>query len=215
MNFFKFGVSIASVLLLTSTVALADSAVDTIINMGTTQAFTDEAVSDDDLNTILQAGLSAPSAINQQPWHFVAITNKEIIQEIKDAGSSFAPPAGGNAPSAPAPASGSAKAALGDSPAAIIIYMDKSTPSPDPDFDCGLAAENMAVAAASLGYGVKIVSSPTMTLNGDNHDSLCEKLGVDSSLQAVAVLLIGKKDTDVVSNATTRSPMEEKVTIIH
>lgn len=41
-----------------------------------------------------------------------------------------------------------------------------------------------------------------MSLNGANHDALCEKLGVDPSMQAVAVLLIGKADesTDATSS---------------
>ena len=74
----------------------------------------------------------------------------------------------------------------------------------------------MVVAAASLGYGVKIVSSPTSALNGPNHDAICEKLGVDTSMQAVAVLLIGRQaDTiDAVSGATTRDSLESKTTII-
>ena len=72
----------------------------------------------------------------------------------------------------------------------------------------------MVIAAASLGYGVKIISSPTMTLNGANHDAICEKLGVDPALQAVAVLLIGRPDTDAVSGASTRDSMEVKTSII-
>ena len=63
-------------------------------------------------------------------------------------------------------------------------------------------------------YGVKIVSSPIMTLNGANHDALCEKLGVDKSMQAVAVLLIGRADTDAVTSATTRETLDTRTTII-
>jgi hypothetical protein len=122
------------------------------------------------------------------------------------------PPQGG----APASMSGGAKAALGDSPLAIIVYMDENTSSPNPNFDCGLAVQNMYIAAASLGYGVKIISSPTMSLNGENHDQICEKLGVDTSLTAVAVLLVGKADqtVDGVSGATVRSGLEEKTAIV-
>ncbi len=48
--------------------AAADgTAVDAILAAGTTQAFTQEAVSEADLDLILRAGLSATSAINQQP----------------------------------------------------------------------------------------------------------------------------------------------------
>ena len=112
--------------------------------------------------------------------------------------------------------SGSAKAGLGDSPAAIIIYKNGASKSPDASFDCGLAAQNMYIAAVSLGYGVKIVSSPTITLNGANHDALCEQLGVDPSMQAVAVLLIGRPDssTDASTGASVRDDFEAKTSII-
>jgi len=225
---------VAALVMMTCSFAMADSVVDTIMNVGTTQAFSDEAVSADDLNTILQAGMAAASAINQQPWYFVAVTSKDVMSEISSSGGSFTPPAGASMPagasssegaSSGAPAasftgmpasSGSAKAALGDTPAAIIIYMNENTSSPNASFDCGLAAQNMYLAAASLGYGVKIVSSPTMSLNGANHDAICEKLGVDPSYTAVAVLLIGKQDTTVESatGATTRSDFSEKTSIV-
>ncbi len=246
--------------------------VDTIMTAGTTQAFTDDPVPEEDIKTILQAGLASESAINQQPWFFVAVTDQDVLTEIsassgrpgggmpsapkdgekpdfsqngempefpadgqmpefpqngempefpadgkmpdfsKDSGKQSAPQGG-----APADMSGgSAKAALGDSPLAIIVYMDEGTSSPNPAFDCGLAVQNMYIAAASLGYGVKIISSPTMSLNGENHDQICEKLGVDTSLTAVAVLLVGKADrtVDGVSGATTRSGLNEKAAII-
>ena len=210
-------------------------AIETIMTAGTTQAFSDETVPEEDVKTILQAGLAAESAINQQPWYFAAITNKDVMTEIAGAGGGFMPaaPQGSSMPAAPqggpmpgAPQGGSlpgapqggggAKASLGDSPLAIIVYMDESTASPNPSFDCGLAVQNMYIAAASLGYGAKIVSSPTRSLNGTDHDAICEKLGVDPSLTAVAVLLIGKpaSDVDGVSGATTRAPLDEKTTVI-
>ena len=235
-------VFLALTMLLASSAA-ADSAIDVIMNIGTTQAFTDEAVSTEDLETILKAGLAAASAMNQQPWYFVAVTNQDLMKEIAGSGMSFTPPAGGATPEgapegapgaapegapgaapegrpdsmpAPSAAAGGAKASVGDSPAAIVIYKSARSKSPNADYDCGLATQNMVIAAGALGYGVKIVSSPTMTLNGGNHDALCEKMGVDPSMQAVAVLLIGRPDssTDAVSGATSREGLESKTSII-
>ena len=182
-------------------VASAEDLTNVIIDSRTTQSFTDEAVSDADLRLILEAGLSAPSAINQQPWYLVAVTDQEVLDEIKGSGGGFG---------------GGAKAGLGDSPVAIIVYMNGNTASPDASFDCGLACENMYIAAKSLGYGAKIISSPTMQLNGENHDALCEKLGVDASYTAVAVLLVGHESepADATSGASERSSMDEKVSII-
>ena len=202
-------------------VSAEENPVETILSIGTTQAFTEDAVSEDDLNLIVQAGLSTASAINQQPWYFVVITNSDVMTEIAQS----AKPSGTGSPSADvqggamsAPAStGASKAGLGDSPAAIIVYMNEDTASPNASFDCGLACQNMVLAAASLGYGTKIVSSPTMELNGDDHDALCEKLGVDAAYQAVAVLLIGQADqqADAQSGASTRNTIEEKVSFVN
>ena len=240
---------LAIVLAVCSASAFAEDAIQTILNAKTTQAFTQDAVSEEDLNTILTAGASATSAINQQPWFFAVVTNQEVMDEIAGAGfggapsgmpaggmpeggmpEGFTPPAGASMPEGmpampggngmpqgvPAAGSGSAKAALGDSPAAIIIYMNEATSSPNASFDCGLACQNMVIAANALGYGTKIISSPTMSLNGENHDALCEKLGVDPSYSAVAVLLIGIADAEVdgATGATTRSTIEEKASFV-
>ena len=37
--------------------------------------FTDEPVSDEDLNYILEAARLAPSAVNRQPWKFVIVAS--------------------------------------------------------------------------------------------------------------------------------------------
>lgn len=175
--------------------ALAEETIELIGSIATTQVFSEEPVDMADLETIAQSGLSAASAINQQPWYFVVITNKEVMIQI-----------GGS--------EGSQRASLGASPAAIIIYKVNDSKSPNPDFDCGLACENMVIAADTLGYSTKIVSSPTMALNGERHDEICELLNVDTSCSAVAVLLVGHADTDAVSSASIRDDAEAKVSYI-
>ena len=227
--------SIVMSLMMVLTLAAAgaeNDAVQLILTTGTTQAFTQEAIPEADIQTIVQAGLKATSAINQQPWYFVVVENADVMAELAGGGmpagapAGMAPPAGaddgassGDAASsgAPAmPASTGAKAAMGDSPVAIIIYMNEATASPNASFDCGLACQNMVIAASALGYGTKIISSPTMTLNGTNHDELCEKMGVDPAYQAVAVLLVGRTDVQVdgATGASVRGTMEEKVSFI-
>ena len=172
---------------------ISGDVISRITSVGTAQTFTDEAVAEEDIKNILQAGLAAESAINKQPWFFAVVTDKEVMEQIAGSGG----PGG--------------KAGLGDSPLAIVVYMDESTESPNPSFDCGLAVQNMYLAANFLGYGAKIVSSPTRTLNGKDHDKICETLGVDKSLTALAVLLVGKTDTaDAVTGASTRADLDEK-----
>ncbi|MBR3763421.1 MAG: nitroreductase family protein [Clostridia bacterium] len=178
----------AMLLCLNAAAACAENGtIEVIMNAGTTQAFSDATVKEEDLEAILHAGLVATSSINQQPWYFVVITNADVMAEIAGSGmdgmggapagmtppegmnlpAGMTPPEGmsahggmgGATPSAPA-ASGTAKAAMGDSPVAIVIYMNTATMSPDASFECGLATQNMVIAASALGYGTKIVSSP-------------------------------------------------------
>ena len=51
-------------------------------DISTVQAFTGEAVSEDDINAIVMAGVNAPSAMNGQPWHFSVITDQDTLAEL-------------------------------------------------------------------------------------------------------------------------------------
>ena len=76
--------------------------------------------------------------------------------------------------------------------------------------------KNMSVEAQLLKYGTKIISSPTIVLNGENQETFRELLGIPDDQSAVAVLLVGMEDTsleaDAVTAATIRNAAEEIVT---
>ncbi len=262
-------------------------AVEKVMDIATTQYFTDEEVSDEDLEKILLAGSNAPSAMNGQPWHFSVITDDSVLQQISegmsfgggmpggampggdmpegfmpadempadmerpmpadmdfpdDAGElpenfkegelpeGFNPdelpedfdPANGEIPTPPegfgggAPAAGGiSKAGLTDAPVAIVISCTNGS-----DLDAGLACQNMSVTAQLLGYGTKIISSPTMALNGEKQSEYRELLGIPENQSAVAILLIGMEDTSVdesvdgYTGASERNPLNEVVTYV-
>ncbi len=46
--------------------------------------FEDRPVEQEKLDKILRAGMQAPSAMNQQPWEFYVVTNKETIQKLSE-----------------------------------------------------------------------------------------------------------------------------------
>ncbi len=209
------------------------TAAELIQDIPTTQYFTDEAVSDEDTEKILLAGVNAPSAMNGQKWHFTAVTDKDVLQEISDS-MSMGMPLGtppkdmkmpeGTPPEvptddekAPAPPSTgkTVKAGLTDAPLAIIVSCSDGS-----DFDAGLACQNMSAEAQLLGYGTKILSSTTIALNGERKAEFDEILGVPDGYSAVAVLLVGKEDTSIdetmdgYTSATPRNPFDEVVTYV-
>jgi nitroreductase len=90
----------------------------------------------------------------------------------------------------------------------IIISGIESPEGTTPDFDYGLAAESMFVAAHGLGLGARIYGSPVGTINSKK-----ELFQIPAGYKAVVVLRIGNidKSVDAVSGATTRNNTEEIV----
>ena len=48
--------------------------------------FTDQPLSDEDIQAILNAGRRAQSSKNTQPWQFVAVRNRETLQQLATCG---------------------------------------------------------------------------------------------------------------------------------
>lgn len=59
-------------------------ALDMICTRRSIRSYTDQKVSEDIIQNILKAWMSAPSAHNQHPWHFLVIQDKEILKKISE-----------------------------------------------------------------------------------------------------------------------------------
>ncbi len=46
--------------------------------------YTQDAIPGDVIKKLLEAGMSAPSANNERPWHFVVVTEKDILAKLAD-----------------------------------------------------------------------------------------------------------------------------------
>ena len=56
--------------------------IDTIKQRRSVRTFNDKDISHDDIKTILECAMSAPTARNQQGWRFVVVTDKTILEEL-------------------------------------------------------------------------------------------------------------------------------------
>lgn len=97
--------------------------------------YTAEPVSKDHLDTLLKAGLCAPSARNQQPWHFIVVTERSQLDKIPD----FHPHA----------------SMIRKAPLAILVCGDLNKEDTIGYIaqNCSAATENILVTAADLGLG--------------------------------------------------------------
>lgn len=189
-----------ALLMLVCTCATAEVDMLTALTQGkTTQYFTDDPVPVEDIQTILLAGSNAQSGLNRQPWHFTAIANADIMEQVVSSMTKPASMATG----------GNAKAQFGDSPLAIGISVSEGQ-----NLAGGLSCDHMASAAMALGYGVKIVATGANAFN-DNR----ELLGIPEEMSCVAVLLIGVEDTSIdmtadgVTGPSARVALDEVATI--
>ena len=114
----------------------APSALDVIMTRTSIRSFTGDPVSKEQLETILKAGMAAPSAMNGQPWRFVVVTDKDKIAATFGAG----------------PRSGMFTTA-----GAVIVVCGQTSAMGRPNIfwfeDCSAAAENILLAAHALGLG--------------------------------------------------------------
>jgi Nitroreductase len=57
---------------------------NTIKNRRSVRSYKQEQISQESIDAIIEAGIYAPTAHNDQPWHFTVIQNKDILQRIND-----------------------------------------------------------------------------------------------------------------------------------
>ena len=110
-------------------------ALEAIMQRRSIRKYTDEAVSEEHIQILLDAAMAAPSACNAAEWHFVVITDRAALDEIPEMN----------------PYAAMARQA----PLAILVCADKKAEI-YPGFwvqDASAAMENLLVAATALGLG--------------------------------------------------------------
>lgn len=60
----------------------ADAVINNIMTRTSIRQFTDQPIPKDTLDLIVKAGMAAPSAMNKQPWAFVVITDKTVLENL-------------------------------------------------------------------------------------------------------------------------------------
>ena len=64
---------------------MENQAVKTILTRVSVREFTGEKISDAQIDTLLRAAMSAPSAINKQPWAFIVVNDEDLIAKLGEA----------------------------------------------------------------------------------------------------------------------------------
>lgn len=131
----------------------------TIKSRRSVRRYQDKPVHDALINEVLEAGLHAPSAMNQQTWDFTVLRSRERIAALNENSRRVLIEKnwGENAPSD----------IFFGAPVVIIISLEKD--SLIPMADCSAAIQNMLLAAESLGLGTCWIGSAIPYFESGDH----------------------------------------------
>lgn len=162
-----------------------------------TRGYTTDKLSKDQLDTLLRAGLQAPTAANRQEIHITVLDGgSSILAEIE----------------------AEKNKALGKAPAANFYYNAPTVLilSGDEGFgwtpvDAGIAVENIALAAEGLGLGSLIIGCIKGALMGERKAEFAKKLKLPEGYAYQIAIAVGYK---AASKEPHTYDMDKNVTVL-
>ena len=145
-----------------------DPRLDIIFARRSIRRYTNEPLTEGEIDSLLKAGMAAPSASNRQPWHFVTVTDKSALQALANV----------HPYAKMLPGAALAIAVCGD-PSISDWWVQ----------DCSAATENILVAAAGLGLG-----GVWLGCHGrpEREQAVRDVLGIPQEVGVLSLLSIGR-----------------------
>ncbi len=159
-----------------------------ILDRRSTRGFDGVALSKDELQTLIDAALASPSAMNRQPWHFAFVTDRALMKEFSDAARSYYMKS----------ASEGVRARFRDpaydflmnAPLFVVISYQSEGAHSFTGVDCGIAVENLALSAMGMGLGSVIVGMPKDVLESEAGAAYREKMGMpEGNTYAIGIVI--------------------------
>lgn len=154
-----------------SSETVGKDALEVIMTRTSVRQYTDRAITSETIDTLLRAGMAAPTAGNKQPWKFVVVTDRASLDSL---------------------AAGNWRMAA-EAQAAIIVCGDTENvfPGEGRDYwvqDCSAASENILLAAHAVGLGAVWCGCYPISERVEKVRKLFE---IPSSIVPMSVLLLG------------------------
>ena len=146
-------------------------ALDAIFTRRSIRKYTLEPIPKDAIEILLKAAMSAPSAGNEQPWHFVVIDDHKILDEV--------------------PKFHEFSSMLREVPLAVVICGDLLLQKFKDQMwvqSCSLAGENLLIAAHAMGLGAVWLGVYPVS---KRVDGLRKLLGLPENIIPLCIIPIG------------------------
>jgi len=143
---------------------------DPVMDRRSIRKYTDDPVTDEHIEQLLRAAMAAPSAGNQQPWHFVVTRDSEALVQVT-----------GVHPYAKM---------LPGASAAVVVCGDPNAGRWTQfwDQDCAAATENLLVEAQRLGLGAVWLGVHPLK---ERVEGVRAVFGIPSSIVPFAIVPLG------------------------
>lgn len=146
-------------------------------------------ISDEALDAILEAALFAPTAMNQQKWHFSIIQNKTVLAKMVRIA---------RANKLNSNVSIMVKKAQEDDyhtyyHAPTVVIVSGEVESKFVRMDCAIAAQNIALAAESQGIGSCILTSAGFLFASAKGRDMKKELGIPEGYEHICSIALGYK----------------------
>ena len=150
------------------------------------RAYTAQQISQEDLNAILEAATYAPSGMNYQTWHFTAIQNAAVLEELNEKiKGAFAK---SEEPRLQERGHSQTYCCYYHAPTLVIVSNEPTQWWAG--MDCACAIENMFLAAHSLGIGSCWINQLGTTCDDPEVRELITSLGVPKDHKVYGLSLI-------------------------
>lgn len=168
---------------------------ETIKKRRSIRSYRQEQIQEAELQAILEAGQYAPSAVNQQLWHFTVIQNAALLAELNI-----------SAKEAAARFEDEHVQKLGKNKrlnifygAPTVILVSGREGALLVGADCAAAVQNMLLAAEALGLGACWVNLTVFAFAGDKASYFKQRLQLPEGYQPLYSVVAGYKKAAAVS----------------
>jgi len=159
----------------------------TIKSRRSVRAYTGQQVDETDLREILDVATYAPSGMNMQAWHFTAIQNKELLEELNEKiKGAFAK---SDDPRMQERGQSKTYCCYYHAPTLVIASNEPSRWWAG--MDCACALENMFLAAKSLGIGSCWINQLGQTCDDPEVRSLLTSFGIPENHKVYGCAALG------------------------
>lgn len=156
--------------------------------------FKPEPLTDEQIATLAKVALASPSAMNHQPWLFHFIRNQQVITSLSEATLQVFRDRSDQA-TLERMASRHPSIFYG-APLLVIISLPRDENSHYSKIDAGIAVENLAIAAQSLGLASCIIGLVGVAFSGSQKAAMAKLAGLPDDREFAISIAIGHPDTN-------------------